>query len=534
MQRKVLVVLYFFSFQMLNANPARVLIQKGWESLVQDKDSMALTYFQQALNLAIAESQMEEEALALLDIAICHHGASLAKGLEYANQAMDVYNKMEKSNPEQALEGRSRCLQLISTIYARQGKINESIQLSKQALSGFRPESDTMGYIGLICSSLGTAYNKLNKLDSAEIYHNLSLKAQLLAKNIAFLPSAYLNAGDIAMKKGDKTESFRLLGRGLALADSSKNKQAQSAALIAMGNWFLRFEQSESKADSLFMRALRVSNELSDKSFYIKAVQSLISLRVRQGNYKQAYGFQTEIDKLKDSINQWENRNIARRLEVEFEIAEKDRTLALVQKEKKVALLTNYLLWGMLFFLMLISGVIIFFLRKTSKKEKILQEARTALLMVEEEKKQLREIYLRNELEYKESQLSVITLQMIQKNELLQALKTQIEGEKTIEVHTLKKMISQGMNHQEEWEDFSSHFESINKNFYSRIKAAYPEISPNDLKICALIKMNLSIKEMAGILNISADSVKTARYRLRKKLQLKTEDNLTDFILNLK
>lgn len=76
-------------------------------------------------------------------------------------------------------------------------------------------------------------------------------------------------------------------------------------------------------------------------------------------------------------------------------------------------------------------------------------------------------------------------------------------------------------------------FESINKNFYAKIKAAFPEVSANDLKICALIKLNLSIKEMAGILNISPDSVKTARYRLRKKLQLVTEENLAEFIKNI-
>jgi DNA-binding CsgD family transcriptional regulator len=97
----------------------------------------------------------------------------------------------------------------------------------------------------------------------------------------------------------------------------------------------------------------------------------------------------------------------------------------------------------------------------------------------------------------------------------------------------LQKIIAKGMNHDKEWNDFNSSFESLNKNFYARLKQAYPEISPNDLKLCALIKMNLSIKEMAGILNISPDSVKTARYRLRKKLQLNTEENLTDFILHL-
>jgi DNA-binding CsgD family transcriptional regulator len=73
----------------------------------------------------------------------------------------------------------------------------------------------------------------------------------------------------------------------------------------------------------------------------------------------------------------------------------------------------------------------------------------------------------------------------------------------------------------------------VNKHFYTRLKQNYPEISANDLKICALIKLNLSIKEMAAILNISPDSVKTARHRLRKKLQLSTEENLTDFILTI-
>ena len=97
----------------------------------------------------------------------------------------------------------------------------------------------------------------------------------------------------------------------------------------------------------------------------------------------------------------------------------------------------------------------------------------------------------------------------------------------------LPKILSKGINQDKDWADFNTHFESVNKSFYSRLKQAYPDISPNDLKISALIKLNLSIKEMAGILNISPDSVKTARYRLRKKLQLNSEDNLTDFILNL-
>ena len=97
----------------------------------------------------------------------------------------------------------------------------------------------------------------------------------------------------------------------------------------------------------------------------------------------------------------------------------------------------------------------------------------------------------------------------------------------------MKQTLQKGLNRNKDWKDFDTYFESLNKNFYLRLKEISPDISPNDLKICALIKLNLSIKEMAVILSISPDSVKTARYRLRKKLSLQTEDNLTDFILSL-
>ena len=127
-----------------------------------------------------------------------------------------------------------------------------------------------------------------------------------------------------------------------------------------------------------------------------------------------------------------------------------------------------------------------------------------------------------------------MTAQMLQKNELMQELKNKLEEDKNISKDSpISKIINKGQNQDRDWNDFNTHFESINKNFYTRLKQSYPDISPNDLKICALIKLNLSIKEMASILNISPDSVKTARYRLRKKLQMNTEDNLTDFILNL-
>jgi len=150
-----------------------------------------------------------------------------------------------------------------------------------------------------------------------------------------------------------------------------------------------------------------------------------------------------------------------------------------------------------------------------------------------EKQRELEEIRFQNDLDHKESQLSAITLQMLQKNELLTDIKSAIEHQQPQSEQQLIKMVNRHFEQNNNWDDFNLYFESINKNFYTRLKQLYPEISANDLKICALIKLNLSIKEMASILNISPDSVKTARYRLRKKLQLAADENLTSFILSV-
>lgn len=532
--KQILLIFTLLSNIYIYANHANTLLQKGWTCLVQDKDAEALQYFQQANQQAKIENNLEIEALSLLNIAICYHGTSYTKGLAFCQQSMAVYKILEKKAPEKALEGRSRCLQLISTIYGRQGKLRESIALSKEALQGFRPETDSMGYIGLICGSLGTAYSKLNVLDSAGYYYKMSLEAQLRAKNIAYLPTAYLKAGDIALKKGDKNTAYQYYERAKKIADSSENKQAQVSCLLALGNWQLTFAQKEAIAENYFQQAKQIATSLSDKLFYISALRDLLALRKKQGNFEQALDYQTQINHIKDSLNEWETQNIVKRLEIEFEVSEKDRQLSLIQKEKEVALLRNYLLLGFLIFGTLLAAGIIFFLKNSQKKDKMLLQTQSELMEAREVQKQLKEQHLQNELEFKESQLSAMALQMAQKNELLQALKSRLDEERNAEnMQSLQKIIHKSLNQDKEWADFDSHFESLNKNFYTRLKANYPDISPNDLKICALIKMNLSIKEMAAILNISPDSVKTARYRLRKKLQLNTEDNLTDFMLQL-
>lgn len=525
---------FLFSALSLKAEEISQLINRGWNELVKDNDAEAIKLFHNAYLIAQKEQNTLLMAEALLKLGIASYGTSLSNGLNYATSALEQFKKLENTQPALAFQGRCKCLQLISTIKGRQGRYREAIMLSRQALSGFPKSKDTTGYTGIIYSALGSLYKQLGIKDSAGYFHRMALKERQITLDYTYLPVSYLNVAEIEIENDNKLQSKVYCDTAFKIASKLGNRQAMVSALIMLGKWFEKFE-NQRKAEEYFLQAQQVSEGLSDKTFYLSVLEQLKKLKKEQGKYREALVLEEQIRTLKDSLANWERDRIVKSLEVQFDVAEKDRQLNLIQKEKNIAKLTNYLLWLGLAFILIISLVAIFFLKRNNKRDKLLLQTKEALVKITEEQKKLKEQQMQNEIEFKESQLSALTLQMLQKNELMQELNNHLKEINDSNVEkSFRKILTKGAIQDRDWNDFNVSFESTNKNFYAKLKQAYPDISPNDLKICALIKMNLSIKEMAGILNISPDSVKTARYRLRKKLQLNTEDNLTDFILNLK
>jgi len=129
---------------------------------------------------------------------------------------------------------------------------------------------------------------------------------------------------------------------------------------------------------------------------------------------------------------------------------------------------------------------------------------------------------------------------MMQKNKLLQSISADIEirmkspgcSDKE-SMRQILRELQQGLNIDKDWDLFKVYFEQINERFFDKLKEINPALTGNDFRLCALIKLNLSIKEMASVLNISPDSLKNARYRLKKKLHLRSEESLTVFINSL-
>ncbi|WP_088324366.1 helix-turn-helix and ligand-binding sensor domain-containing protein [Polaribacter tangerinus] len=141
---------------------------------------------------------------------------------------------------------------------------------------------------------------------------------------------------------------------------------------------------------------------------------------------------------------------------------------------------------------------------------------------------------LSQEIEAKNRELAISTMSIVKRNEFLHSLRKELKKNTDLkEGNEVFKLIEENLNSSKDWDFFKEAFNNADKDFLKRAKKLHPNLTHNNLKFCAYLRLNLSSKEIAPLLNISVKSVEIRRYRLRKKLNLSHETNLTDYILNI-
>lgn len=207
--------------------------------------------------------------------------------------------------------------------------------------------------------------------------------------------------------------------------------------------------------------------------------------------------------------------------------------------------------WANILYLLLILCLLYLFYKIQQKKFKNQQKK------FEEEQRRLEELHqlkidknereiiklqnekLANEVRFKNRELADANLHLIERSDALTRVKDELQHlyKKTNNNHDVKKtlqLVNDIEKNNSNWEQFVSHFDEVNNDFLKKLKLKFPKLSKTDLKVCAYLQLNLSSKEIAQLMNISVRGVEIARYRLRKKLNLETEQNLNDFLNEVK
>ena len=159
----------------------------------------------------------------------------------------------------------------------------------------------------------------------------------------------------------------------------------------------------------------------------------------------------------------------------------------------------------------------------------------------ESEMMALRNDKLEAEINYKNSELASSAMHLVKKGELLTKVKSELSHVMKVidnpqagaELKKMLRSLSDDDNMDKEWENFTKHFDKVHSDFVVGLKDKHPTITGNEVKLCAYLRMNLSTKEIAQLMNISVRGVEISRYRLRKKLQLPSDTNLFDYLINI-
>ncbi|MGN6397658.1 MAG: triple tyrosine motif-containing protein [Mucilaginibacter sp.] len=148
---------------------------------------------------------------------------------------------------------------------------------------------------------------------------------------------------------------------------------------------------------------------------------------------------------------------------------------------------------------------------------------------------------LQNELNYKNKELATLTMHLVDRGKLLLNIKNELTTltkklnipDPAHQFRSVFRLLNDSEKNDDDWTQFAMYFDQVHNNFLTTMKTKFPNLSSTDLKLCAYLRLNLTSKEIAQLLNISLKGVEISRYRVRKKLGLSTDVHLYDFLIEV-
>jgi tetratricopeptide (TPR) repeat protein len=419
---------------------------------------------------------------------------------------------------------------------------NSEIWLN-QALSDAEQEKDS-GYMARCYANLGVLHKRLgdtlkaidNYKDGLKINESLGdhRNTAIICQNMALLYSS--------LKKYD--EAYDCYSK--ALVNNNKIHANNSRLHLAIGRIFLEQEMYDSSISHGNL-ALKLANKSGNTDVQLEDYELLYKAYEGKRKFPEAYVNIKKYLFLKDSVNTKENQEYIQNLKTEFETERKENEILLLKelnqsehlKSAAIQSRQQIIIIAVLLALSLVVVAAFYYFTK-KKKERELYLVEKKLLETELENKELASKKMRSEINFKTKQLTTHALNMLQRNQMLidihgrlNNLAQKTDDRFSMEFKSIIKDLSKNKKTEKDWDLFRNYFENVNKGFNGKLREINPKLSTHDYRLAALISLNLNIKETSELLHISPNSVKIARHRLRKRLNVKNGEDLYVFLSKL-
>lgn len=511
-----------------------ILNQIGFEYWTIDP-AKSERYGKEALAISESIAYSRGKAMAYRVIGVSHWSRG-----DYLNALTNLFESQTYYKITQDLLGEANSTLNIGMVYADQKDFGRALENYQYANQLFEKLGRT-DRVGTTFDKIGTVYLEKGDLEKAFDYLHRGLEIHQENNFLFGIMEASNRLGLLYSERGEYAMALEYLKRSRKISLTNKDNEHITKNNENIASVFIRLGEMDS-ATYYLDEAYPIAIAGQYHKWLRDILKDYRDVFVSKKDYRKALEYSEHYEKLKDSIFSEEKRSQIANLQFEHQMAQQQQALklhekqiVLLQQEKRMERL---LILGLVVGILVVIGVGIFFLRQQRfrhKQNQEIAERKRKLATIELENAKLREEELKKSLDFKNKELTSYTINFIQKNELIESIRQQLDDLKKVipanELNGINTLIRKSASVDNDWEDFKRTFENVHHNFFAKLLDQHPDLTSAELRLCALICLNLSIKEMASLLGISADSVKTARYRLRKKFNLEQDQNLTDFVI---
>ncbi len=423
----------------------------------------------------------------------------------------------------------------IALIFRRLGLITEAIDLYQPALLK-AIQSDYKSLVASININLGLCYFRQKRLDEALKCFNTSLE---IRQSLEVLDIGHIlnNIGRVYAEKGEDTQAREFYHRAIEVNTALGHKDKRGLDLSNLGQLYLK-QGKLVKAEDYLLKAFAILEETGELNPLVNVTELLSRLYQERRAEAKAMNYLNLHRIYADSLYDEEKVVATTRLIIREQLKEKlaqlnqsNENLIRLENEQLATKKDNQLLF--LFLIVFIGLSFIGFLLYRKRVHSTRQNLSQSLEHVKAEKKELQD----NLTEQRREMVS-FSLDMVQKEELLKSMRKQLstflkKQPENTEIRNLLNKLEISDILTKDWTYFNEIFNKAFPDFVPKIRKNYPNLSRKELQHCVLIKLNTPPVEAANILGISTESVHTARYRLRKKLNLVRQESLEDTILKI-
>jgi tetratricopeptide (TPR) repeat protein len=454
--------------------------------------------------------------------------------LDYSLRSLKIVEKLND------IEQIAYSLNNVGNIYFYRLNYSMALKYYTEAFNVSKNLDDKM-FQASILNNLGAVYANLDNRKKAIQFYSDALKYYMEIDRKAGVCNTLNNIGIVYTEMEKKDSAFYYFNKSLEIAEEISDTYSLANTSLNMAELYIN-PLDFKKADYYLSNALKYAKEIEANDIIRHIYRSFTELYSEVNNFEKAFFYQTLYLQIHDTIfNEESDKRIAD-MEVKYETDKKEQQIIKLEEEKEFReKITLYLqITSAALLLTILISIYTFYLKIRNSKQKLeISKTERQKQELELAKKTLENENLEKDLELKHKELTANAMNLIRNIEansnLFDELNSLIPTAENDQKEKIRKIIrSYKIKSQDKgWKEFELRFGQVHKSFYQNLSNRFPDLSPNDKKICAFLRLNMTTKDIALLTYKSVNTINQARKRLRKKMNLSHEENLITYLSKL-